>query len=161
LTFGSWGYAFLKANGAALGWNHPGWAEPGGSTCPEPWHWEWVGDGGNQHLDSIRGGSVALLPSADDHGYLVVDGLGGGAPRGNAVNRGSAASLPLAWVVVGASPTRSRNGYWIVAADGGVFSYGDARFHGSTGGMRLNAPVLGMAASHTGNGYWLFAWDGG
>ena len=51
LTFASPGYAFLKSAAAAVGWNHPGWAEPGGSTCPEPWHWEWVGDGGSRGLD--------------------------------------------------------------------------------------------------------------
>ncbi|HVW34398.1 MAG TPA: M15 family metallopeptidase, partial [Acidimicrobiia bacterium] len=44
LTFTSPGYRWLKANGARFGWNHAGWAEPGGSACPEAWHWEWVGD---------------------------------------------------------------------------------------------------------------------
>ena len=46
LTFADPGYAFMKRTAASLGWNHPAFAEPGGSTCPEPWHWEWVGDGG-------------------------------------------------------------------------------------------------------------------
>lgn len=36
MTFSSPGYRFLKARAGALGWNHPGWAEPGGSACPEP-----------------------------------------------------------------------------------------------------------------------------
>src|SRR4051812_42462983 len=39
LTFGSSGYAFMKQNAASVGWNHPAFAEPGGSSCPEPWHW--------------------------------------------------------------------------------------------------------------------------
>ncbi len=60
LTFASPGYAFLKSAAAAVGWNHPGWAEPGGSTCPEPWHWEWVGDGGSRGLDQLRAEVVAL-----------------------------------------------------------------------------------------------------
>ena len=45
LTFDSAGYAWLKAHAGWFGWNHPGVMEPGGSV-PEPWHWEWVGDGG-------------------------------------------------------------------------------------------------------------------
>jgi hypothetical protein len=161
LTFNAPGYAFLKAAAAAGGWNHPGWAEPGGSSCPEPWHWEWVGDGGRLGLDPVRADVVALLPSAGDGGYAVVNGLGAVTVRGSAVDRGSAAGIPIAWVVVGATPTPSRTGYWMVAGDGGVFSFGAAPFFGSTGGMRLNAPVLGMAPTATGQGYWLFAWDGG
>ena len=161
LTFATPGYAFMKTAAAAAGWNHPGWAEPAGSSCPEPWHWEWVGDGGSRGLDPIRADAVALLASPGDAGYASVTGLGAVAVRGNAVDRGSAAAVPIAWVVVGATATASRAGYWMVAGDGGVFSFGDAQFVGSTGGMRLNAPVLGMAPTATGTGYWLFAWDGG
>ena len=40
--FGSPAYRWLKANGPRFGWNHPAWAEPGGSR-PEPWHWEFTG----------------------------------------------------------------------------------------------------------------------
>ena len=68
LTFGSSGYAFMKQVAGSVGWNHPAFAEPGGSSCPEPWHWEWVGDGGTLHATPMRGDAVALLPSADDHG---------------------------------------------------------------------------------------------
>jgi len=161
LTFSSHGYRFLVGAAAAVGWNHPGWAKPGGSSCPEPWHWEWVGDGGRQNLDPIRADAVALVPAPNDTGYLTVTGLGAVNARGAATDRGSMAAVPLAWVVVGAHGTPTRNGYWLVGGDGGVFSFGDATFHGSTGGMRLNASVLGMATTRTGNGYWLFAWDGG
>ncbi len=161
LTFGSSGYAFMKLVAGSVGWNHPAFAEPGGSSCPEPWHWEWVGDGGTLHATPVRGDAVALLPSADDRGYATVTGLGAVAPHGNFVNRGSAANLPLQWVMVGATPTRNRGGYWMVAADGGVFTFGNAGFHGSTGAMRLNSPVNGMASTRSGKGYWLVAWDGG
>ncbi len=41
-SFGSPGYNWLKKNGPSYGWNHPSWAEPGGSR-PEPWHWEYTG----------------------------------------------------------------------------------------------------------------------
>jgi hypothetical protein len=48
LTFGSAAYAWLKNHAGWFGWNHPGVMEPGGSV-PEPWHWEWVGDGGRMY----------------------------------------------------------------------------------------------------------------
>jgi hypothetical protein len=161
LTFGSRGYAFMKQVAGSVGWNHPAFAEPGGSSCPEPWHWEWVGDGGTLGATPKRGDAVALLPSANDRGYATVTGLGALGVHGNFKNRGSAANVPLKWVMVGATPTRDRGGYWMVAADGGVFSFGNARFHGSLGGQRLNSPVNGMASTRSGKGYWLVAWDGG
>jgi len=46
LGFGSVGYRWLKANAARFGWNHARWAEPGGSACPEAWHWEWSATAG-------------------------------------------------------------------------------------------------------------------
>ena len=63
----------MKRYAPSVGWNHPAFAEPGGSSCPEPWHWEWVGDGGDLHLSPVRGDAVALLPGADDRGYGVVE----------------------------------------------------------------------------------------
>jgi hypothetical protein len=45
LTFEGATYKWLKSHAGWFGWNHPGVMEPGGSV-PEPWHWEWVGDGG-------------------------------------------------------------------------------------------------------------------
>ncbi len=161
LTFGAAGYAFMKRVAGSLGWNHPAFAEPGGSACPEPWHWEWVGDGGSLGASTVRGDAVSLLPSANDHGYATVTGLGAVTKHGNFISRGSAANLPLAWVVIGAAPTPRRGGYWLVGADGGVFTYGNAKFHGSTGGLPLVAPVHGIVPTHSGKGYWLVAWDGG
>jgi hypothetical protein len=161
LTFASAGYGFMKRIAGSLGWNHPAFAEPGGSSCPEPWHWEWVGDGGNLGASAIRGDAVALLPSADDRGYATVDGLGVVVAHGDFQNRGSAASTRIAWVMVGAVGTHDRRGYWMVGADGGVFNYGDAHFYGSTGGLRLKQPVNSIATTKSGKGYWLLAWDGG
>jgi len=161
LTFSSPGYAFMKQVAGSLGWNHPAFAEPGGSSCPEPWHWEWVGDGGNLGASPRPGGAVALLPSADDHGYAVVDGLGRLTTHGNFVNRGSAGGIQLQWVIVNAVATRDRGGYWMVGADGGIFNYGDAHFYGSTGALHLVQPINTMTPSRSGHGYWLLAWDGG
>jgi hypothetical protein len=45
MTFEAPPYQWLKQQAFLYGWNHPDWAEPEGSA-PEPWHWEWVGDGG-------------------------------------------------------------------------------------------------------------------
>ncbi|MBW3649117.1 MAG: M15 family metallopeptidase [Actinobacteria bacterium] len=161
MTFTSPGYRFLKANAGRLGWNHPGWAEPGGSACPEPWHWEWVGDGGTMGGDPVRADVVGLLAAADEAGYATVTGLGGVRPRGSARSFGSAETIPLNWVVVGAASTPDRSGYWLLGGDGGIFNFGTAAFHGSTGSMRLNSPVVGMAPTPDGGGYWLVAGDGG
>jgi hypothetical protein len=160
LTFTSAGYRFLKDHANRVGWNHPGWAGPG-MACAEPWHWEWVGDGGTQGKESIRADVISLLPSADELGYSTVTGLGDVIPKGTARSFGSARTVPLNWVIVGAANTPDRNGYWLLGADGGIFNYGNARFHGSTGDLRLNRPVVTMAPSPNGGGYWLAAGDGG
>jgi hypothetical protein len=161
MGFGTRGYAFLKAQAAVLGWNHPAWAEPGGSPCPEAWHWEWVGDGGIAGGDPVPADTVALVPGAGDAGYSVVTGLGAVRPSADGRSYGAADATPLEWVVVGAAATPDRGGYWLVAGDGGVFTYGDATYEGSTGAMRLNEPIVGMAPTPTGQGYWLVAADGG
>ncbi len=161
ITFSSPGYRFLKARGAAVGWNHPGWAEPGGSACPEQWHWEWVGDGGTVGGGPVRADVVSLLPAADGGGYAAVTGLGAVIPKGSARSFGAVDAVPLSWVIVGAAPTPDRDGYWLLGADGGIFNFGSAAFHGSTGDLRLNAPIIAMAPTPNGGGYWLVASDGG
>jgi hypothetical protein len=160
LSWNSSGYAWLKGNGARFGWNHAGWSEPGGSACPEAWHWEWVGDGGRMQLDTIRADVVGIM-ACSGGGYWGVTGLGAVTARGGAPDAGSAGSTPLNWLVKGGAATPSGRGYWLVASDGGLFSFGDAGFFGSTGSMRLNRPIVGMAATPSGRGYWLVASDGG
>lgn len=47
-SFGTAEYSWMKSNGPKYGWQHPSWAEPGGSA-PEPWHWDfwgWEGSSG-------------------------------------------------------------------------------------------------------------------
>lgn len=155
------GYRYLKAEAWRYGWNHPGWAEPGGSACPEAWHWEWVGDGGTMAGDPVIADKISLLPSAGGDGYAIVNGLGGVSTYGDAQSYGSANDIPLNWVMVGAAASHDRRGYWMVGADGGIFSFGDAGFYGSMGSARLNQAVIGMAPTPSGNGYWLVAADGG
>jgi hypothetical protein len=160
LNFSSVGYRFLTQYAAREGWNHPGWARQG-QSCAEPWHWEWVGDGGTMGLDSVRADVIGLLPAAGDTGYATVTALGDVIGRGSFASQGNATGVPLAWVIVGASPTPTRNGYWLLGADGGIFTYGDAGFFGSTGDRRLNKPVVTMASTPSAKGYWLAAGDGG
>jgi LAS superfamily LD-carboxypeptidase LdcB len=160
LNFASAGYRFLRTHAARVGWNHPGWAGPG-QRCAEPWHWEWVGDGGQQQLDRVRADVIGILPSADERGANLVTALGDVQSRGAAPTFGNVASFPLGWVIVGAANTPDRGGYWLLGADGGIFTFGNAAFHGSTGDMRLNRPVVTMAPTPNGGGYWLAAGDGG
>jgi hypothetical protein len=161
VSFSSAGYRFLKAAAAQLGWNHPGWAEPRGSACPEPWHWEWVGDGGTAGGDPIVADVVAALPGADGRGRLLVTGLGDVRSLDGAEVFGTWATSPISAVVVGAASTPTRRGYWMAGADGGFETFGDATFSGSLGATRLNAPILAMAATPSGKGYWLLGADGG
>ena len=161
LRFGSPGYEFLKGYAAQVGWNHPGWAEPGGSACPEAWHWEWVGDGGTMGATPIRADVVGLIPSSDGKGYASVSGLGALVTRGDFVNHGGAGTMTISWLIVGATPTPDGGGYWLVASDGGIFTFGDARFYGSAGSIHLKKPIVGMVPTTDGRGYWLVASDGG
>ncbi len=41
-SFGTKQFAWMKANAGQFSWEHPSWAERGGSK-PEAWHWEYVG----------------------------------------------------------------------------------------------------------------------
>ena len=66
MTFGDPGYAFMTSDAWWFGFNHPGWAEPGGST-PEPWHWEWVGDGGTLWPGLRWGNGTGVALPADAH----------------------------------------------------------------------------------------------
>jgi hypothetical protein len=159
--FGSPGYQFLQAEAGRVGWNHPGWAQPGGSSCPEAWHWEWVGDGGTFGASPIRADVVGLIPTADGHGYSTISGLGALTNRGDAVDHGSAAALALNWLIVAAARTPDGGGYWLAGSDGGIFSFGDAGYFGSTGNLLLNQPIVGMVPTPSGRGYWLVAADGG
>ncbi|HET9692592.1 MAG TPA: M15 family metallopeptidase [Acidimicrobiales bacterium] len=161
VAFGSPGYQFLTAYAGQVGWNHPGWAQPGGSACPEAWHWEWVGDGGTAGASPIRADVVGLLSSPDGGGYASVSGLGTLVTRGDAHSAGDLAAVPITGLVVGAADAPGGAGYWMASADGGVFSFGGAAFHGSAGGLALAAPIVGMAATPDGGGYWLVAADGG
>jgi hypothetical protein len=153
VSAGSAGDRFLEANAGRFGWNHPGWARPGGSACPEAWHWEWVGDGGTQHDSSIRADVVALLPAPGGRGYGSVTGLGAVTWRGATIPA-SAAPVPSA-LVVGGAPTADGKGYWLVGTDGGVFTFGDARYLGSSGGSVSTDPVVALAGSAGDEGYWV------
>ena len=158
--FGTAGYRFVKANAGRFGWNHPGWAEPGGGPCPEAWHWEWVGDGGVLHASPVRADVVGLLPAAGGFGYSTLTGLGGVADRGYVGAGCGPPPAPVGSVVVGGARTPDGRGCWLATADGGVLTSGDAAFAGSAAGRPLNGPVVGVAAGPAGRGY-LLATSGG
>jgi LAS superfamily LD-carboxypeptidase LdcB len=160
LTFGSPGYQWLTDHAAQFGWNHPAWAQPGGSVCPEPWHWEWVGDGGALHDSRVKADTVTVVPSTDGLGYWMVTGLGAVRAYGDATDKGSLAHRTLPWLISAACRTPDGNGYWLVEGDGTVHAFGDARSHGSAAIGPLSQPIVGMAASPDGGGYWLVAADG-
>lgn len=65
LTFDAAGYAWLKTWAAFYGWIHPRVMEPDGSI-PEPWHWEWIGDGGKMFLGQYFG--IGNAPLAEPRG---------------------------------------------------------------------------------------------
>ena len=153
---------WLDAHAGSYGWNHPAFARLG-TPCPEAWHWEWVGDGGELHASTIRadvmggaGGPAGSLATIT--GLGAVTWLGGPLAGTPTV---PVPLSPLGWVIVGGAVTPTGRGLWRVGADGGVFSFDDASFYGSTGAITLNRPIVGIAAGPGGRGYWLVASDGG
>ena len=81
-SFSSPAYRWLKANAARYNINHPGWAEPG-SDSSEPWHWEWVGDGGTLFGRIYHATASAGEVARNADGRLEVFGVGpdnAGAP---------------------------------------------------------------------------------
>lgn len=160
VLFGTAGDRFLNAHANRFGWNHPGWARPGGSTCPEAWHWEWVGDGGVQQLSAMRADVVGLLPTSDGRGYWSVTGLGAVAPRGDAVLRGSLDGQVLPWLIVAAVRTPAGGGYWLVGSDGSLYPFGDAARLPAAAPAPAPSTVVAMAPTPDGRGCWLATSDG-
>jgi hypothetical protein len=54
-TWTSVGYKWMVKHAGEYGWNRPGGVN-------EPWHWEWVGDGGTQHGYAIRPDLMTWTP---------------------------------------------------------------------------------------------------
>ena len=81
LDWDSPGYAWLKTWAGHYGWIHPTVMEPGGPV-PEPWHWEWIGDGGKMFLGQYFGLNNA--PLAKPRG-LPIGSLGSVKPLTGAV----------------------------------------------------------------------------
>ena len=159
-NFASRAYIWMKANAARFGWNHPAFGEPNGA-CEEPWHWEWVGDGGILGLDQVRYDAKGLAASASGNGYRLYGTTGWVNAHGDALNAGSYEYPPLPGRVAGSSQKTTGKGYWLVTTTGAVFSFGDAQYFGGANGKPLNQPVVGMDTTPSGNGYWLVASDGG
>jgi D-alanyl-D-alanine carboxypeptidase len=78
LTFDGAAYAWLKAHAGWFGWNHPGVMDEGGPV-PEPWHWEWVGDGGRMYpgMNFGYGNGFGIPLGGDPSGHLDTVGAAG------------------------------------------------------------------------------------
>ncbi len=59
MTYASPGYAWMVANAGIFGWIQPKGMKQGGPV-PEPWHWEWIGDGGRMFPGEYFGIGNAL-----------------------------------------------------------------------------------------------------
>jgi hypothetical protein len=97
LIFGGLGYRWLEHHAWQYGWNHPGVMKPGGPV-PEPWHWEWVGDGGRMFPRHYFGqGTVSPLPGHNPRGSLDAASRGDGMIRvsGWAIDPDTSASIEV------------------------------------------------------------------
>ena len=92
------GYTWLKTWASNYGWIHPAVMEPDGSV-PEPWHWEWIGDGGKMFLGKYFGiGNAPLAkPRGQPIGNLeVVSPMPGAVSiSGWAIDPDQVASIPV------------------------------------------------------------------
>jgi len=95
---------------------------------------------------------VAIVPSSDGGGYLLVGSKGGVSPVGDAVSYGNLAQVDLSAPVVAAAATPDGGGYWLVTRDGRVYPFGDARNYGQMGRHHI---VVAIAVTPDGDGYWL------
>lgn len=156
-SFSEPAHLWLRANAGRFGWNLAAFAFPG-QPCPEPWHWEWVGDGGNLGLDSVKADVFGIVGARG--GYRTYTGLGAVSSVG-ASDHGSIPPGPLRHLVAGGASTPSGDGYWLVLNNGEVRAFGDGAFAGDLRALALAEPIVAMAATPTGRGYWLVARDGG
>nr|WP_283250968.1 M15 family metallopeptidase [Rhabdothermincola salaria] len=79
MTYDSEAFKWLTAYGWHYGWFHPKAMRQGGPV-PEPWHWEWIGDGGRMFHGKYFGFGNALPLQGSPLGSLdVVAPRAGGA----------------------------------------------------------------------------------
>src|SRR3954454_17727408 len=98
LTFDAEAYKWLKQWAGIYGWMHPKAMEPDG-PIPEPWHWEWVGDGGKMFAGEYfgLGNTPLLVPRGMPFGFVdaVTPVEGGVRVAGWAIDPDQVASIPV------------------------------------------------------------------
>jgi len=109
-----------------------------------------------KHLDQPI---VAMVPSVDGAGYLMVASDGGVFAFGDAHFAGSCPGIGgCTGQVVAVQPDASGLGYWLITSTGAVYSFGDAPYYGGAGGTA--SPITAAVRTPDGGGYYLLAADG-
>lgn len=80
MTYDSAGYKWLLEKAGFYGWLHPKVMKADGPV-PEPWHWEWVGDGGKMFPGEYFGLGNSLPMTGSPIGNLEVASGGDGQIR--------------------------------------------------------------------------------
>ena len=98
LTFDSAGYVWMTTWGKDFGWVNPGAMREGGSL-PEPWHFEWMGDGGRMYPGEYWGlhNIAPVEPRGLPFGSLdaVLPSVGKVHVAGWAIDPDQVASIPV------------------------------------------------------------------
>ncbi len=102
---------------------------------------------------------VAMVPSVDDAGYLMVASDGGVFAFGDAHFAGSCPGIGgCNGRVIALLPDASGLGYWLITSSGAVYTFGDAPYDGGAGGTA--SPITAAVRTPDGGGYYLLAADG-
>jgi hypothetical protein len=91
---------------------------------------------------------VAMVATADGHGYLLVGRDGGVFTFGDAPFLGSLPARGVSDTVVAAQPTADAAGYLMVGVRGAAYSFGDAPWYGGMPQVvpGYQGPIVGLGA---------------
>ncbi len=147
------GYWLVAADGGVFAYGDAGYVgsipglgiAPAGSTGP------------GTHLDQPI---VAVVPSVDGGGYLMLASDGGVFAFGDAHFAGSCPGIGgCNGRAVALLPDAGGLGYWLVTSTGAVYAFGGAPYDGGAG--TVSSPITSAVRTPDGGGYYLLAVDGG